>query len=115
MFHDSFGYVRSSSVDYMHCVLQGMTKLLLGLWKHISTIATESVELQLKLSWVSTEFQLCIFVWDSHGSSRPVAAGAQDRVREFNSSSLSLPVHVPDKIRAMVWAGDFIELLAILP
>ena len=28
-----------------------------------STIPTESVELQLKLSWVSTEFQLCIFVW----------------------------------------------------
>ena len=32
MFHDSFDYVRSSCVDYMHCVLQGMTKLLLGLW-----------------------------------------------------------------------------------
>ena len=32
MFNDSFDYVRSTSIDYMHCVLQGMTELLLGLW-----------------------------------------------------------------------------------
>jgi len=32
MFHDSFDYVKSTSTDYMHCVLQGITKLLLNLW-----------------------------------------------------------------------------------
>ena len=41
--------------------------------------------------------------------------GAQDRVRAFTSSSLSLHAHVPDKMRAMVWAGEFVELASLLP
>ena len=32
MFQPSFDYVKSTSIDYMHCVLQGITKLLLNLW-----------------------------------------------------------------------------------
>jgi len=41
--------------------------------------------------------------------------GAQDRVRQFTSPSLSLHAHVSDKIRAMVWAGEFVELASLLP
>jgi hypothetical protein len=32
MFMNSFNFVRSTSVDYMHCILLGITKLLLTLW-----------------------------------------------------------------------------------
>ena len=41
--------------------------------------------------------------------------GTQDRVRAFTSSSLSLHTHVTNKTRAMVWAGEFVELASLLP
>lgn len=41
--------------------------------------------------------------------------GTQDRVRAFTSSAVSLHAHVSDKTRALVWAGEFVELATLLP
>ena len=42
-------------------------------------------------------------------------AETRDRVRALTACSISLHSHIPDKVRAKVWAGEFVELSTLLP
>ena len=42
-------------------------------------------------------------------------AETPDRVRALTACSISLHSHIPEKVRAKVWTGEFVELSTLLP